>query len=171
MDFAAATGYYAGRKAAAASECYTYESPDREEIEKEKSRLYAPLYVEDGMDWRELNKAISKVMQNYCGGVKNDMLLAQGLELLESYEQEYLPRLSCTNPHELMRAHEVMDILEVCKLIINACLLRKSSSVPLCFERSDYPKLDPKKTIVLLPSGRKRVRFAAGEWQKITMGM
>ena len=97
------------------------------------------------MDWRELNKAISKAMQNYCGGVKNDMLLAQGLELLESYEQEYLPRLSCTNPHELMRAHEVMDILEVCKLIINACLLRKSSSVPLCFERSDYPKLDPEE--------------------------
>ena len=48
-------------------------------------------------------------------------------------------------PHELMRAHEVMDILEVCKLIINACLLRKSSSVPLCFERSDYPKLDPEE--------------------------
>ena len=97
------------------------------------------------MDWRELNKAISKAMQNYCGGVKNDMLLTQGLELLESYEREYVPALSCSNPHELMRAHEVMDILEVCKLIINSCLLRRSSSVPLCFERSDYPQTDPEE--------------------------
>lgn len=141
--FAAATGYYAGRKAAAASEGYLIEAPAPEEIEKEKARLYAPLFVEEGMDWRELNKAISKAMQNYCGGVKNDMLLRQGLELLESYEKEFVPQLSCRNPHELMRAHEVLDILEVSKLILHACLLRKSSSVPLCFERSDYPEKDP----------------------------
>ena len=143
--FAAATGYYAGRKAAAA--CYGLEpaAPDRADVEREKERLYAPLFVEDGMDWRELNKAVSKAMQNYCGGVKNDMLLTQGLELLESYEREYVPALSCSNPHELMRAHEVMDILEVCKLIINSCLLRRSSSVPLCFERSDYPQTDPEE--------------------------
>lgn len=143
--FAAATGYYAGRKAAAASESYQLENGDPEEILREKERLYAPLYVEDGMDWRELNKAICKAMQNYCGGVKNDMLLEQGLELMRQYEREYVPRLSCRNPHELMRAHEVMDILAVCKLILNACLLRKSSSVPLCFERSDYPQLDPEE--------------------------
>ena len=42
-----------------------------------------------------------------------------------------------------MRTHEVLDILEVSKLILNACLLRKSSSAPLCFERSDYPEVDP----------------------------
>lgn len=143
--FAAATGYYAGRKAAAASETLSLEKPEEDEIGREKERLYAPLYVEDGIDWRELNKAISKAMQNYCGGIKNDMLLRQGLELLASYEKDWVPALSCKNPHELMRAHEVMDILEVCKLILNACLLRKSSSAPLCFERSDYPEMDPKE--------------------------
>ena len=143
--FAAATGYYAGRKAAAASEGLELSEPNLQDIEAEKQRLYAPLYVEDGMDWRELNKAISKAMQNYCGGVKNDMLLTQGLALLESYEKDFVPQLSCSNPHELMRAHEVMDILQVCKLIINACLLRKSSSKPLCFERSDYPTVDPEE--------------------------
>ena len=143
--FAAATGYYAGRKAAAACRDLTLEEPDRTDVDREKERLYAPLFVKDGMDWRELNKAVSKAMQNYCGGVKNDMLLTQGLELLESYEREYVPALSCQNPHELMRAHEVTDILEVCRLIIHSCLLRKSSSVPLCFERSDYPQTDPEE--------------------------
>lgn len=143
--FAAATGYYAGRKAAEAAAAIEGDivQPDEADIEAEKQRLYAPLFREDGMDWRELNMAISKAMQNYCGGVKNDMLLLQGLELLEEYEREYVPQIKCRNPHELMRAHEVFDILDVSKLIINACLLRKSSSQPLCFERSDYSETDP----------------------------
>ena len=141
--FAAATGYYAGRKAAAACGGYSLETPERGEIEREKERLYAPLFVEDGLDWRELNKAVAKAMQNYCGGVKNDMLLRQGLELLESYEKDFVPQLVCRNPHELMRTHEVLDILTVSKLILQACMLRRSSSAPLCFARSDYPQTDP----------------------------
>ena len=44
-----------------------------------------------------------------------------------------------------MRTHEVLDILEVSKLILNACLLRKSSSKPLCFQRSDFPETDPER--------------------------
>ena len=122
---------------------YSLETPERGEIEREKERLYAPLFVEDGLDWRELNKAVAKAMQNYCGGVKNDMLLRQGLELLESYEKDFVPQLVCRNPHELMRTHEVLDILTVSKLILQACMLRRSSSAPLCFARSDYPQTDP----------------------------
>ena len=143
--FAAATGYYAGRKAASYAKTVDLQPVSREDVEQEKQRLYAPMYVENGMDWRELNMAIAKAMQNYCGGVKCKDLLEEGLSLLESYEKEAVPALSCANPHELMRAHEVMDILEVCKLIINACLLRESSSAPLCFERSDFPEKDPQK--------------------------
>ena len=145
--FAAATGYYAGRKAAeAAAGMGSFVAPSEADIEAEKKRLYAPLYnmdSDEGMDWRELNMAVSKAMQNYCGGIKNEMLLKQGLELLEEYEREYVPKLACRNPHELMRAHEVLDILEVSKMIINACMLRRSSSQPLCFERNDYPDMDP----------------------------
>lgn len=143
--FAAATGYYAGRKAADYTGSVGHMRPDPEELKKEQERLYAPLYVEDGMDWRELNMAISKAMQNYCGGVKCRELLLEGLDLLESYEREYVPLLAADNPHELMRIHEVLDILEVSKMILNACLLRESSSKPLCFERSDFPQMDPEE--------------------------
>ena len=89
--FAAATGYYAGRKAADSTEGIPEAEPDRLETEAEKKRLYAPLYVEEGMDWRELNMAVSKAMQNYCGGVKCKALLEEGLALLNSYEKEALP--------------------------------------------------------------------------------
>ena len=143
--FACATGYYAGRKAAAYSAGTELLPYDPEQAAREKKRLLAPLSAdpEEGVDWKELNRAISKAMQNYCGGVKCEALLREGLDLLQTFEREIVPRLYARNPHELMRTHEVLDILTVAEMVLHACLLRTSSSVPLCFERSDYPEKDP----------------------------
>ena len=138
---AAATGYYAGRKASEYSGTVGFGEYDIEETNKEMERLYAPLKIEDGIDWKELNMAISKTMQNYCGEIKSQELLEEGFGILEHYERDVVPRISCKNPHELMRAHEVFDILEVSKLIISSCLIRKSSSKALNFQRSDYPEI------------------------------
>ena len=160
--FAASTGYYAGRKAAAAAKNTDFGEIAESDVAKEKERLYAPLSVEDGMDWRELNMAISKAMQNYCGGIKCKDLLLEGLHLLEKYEREDVPTLSCQNPHELMRAHEVMDILTVSKMIIQACLLRESSSKPLCFERSDFPAMDPAKDRHFITIRQENGKIIAG---------
>lgn len=72
-------------------------------------------------------------------------LLEEGIALLDSYVKEALPMVKADNPHELMRAHEVSDILEVAGMILQACLFRESSSKPLCFERSDSTKRDPEE--------------------------
>lgn len=142
---ACATGYYAGRKAAAAAESMDFIQPSEADIQAEMDRLYRPLLNEDGYGWKELNKAISRAMQNYCGGIKCEENLREGLDLLESYRKEIVPNLHCENPHELMRTHEVMDILDVATMILHACLMRESSSAPLCFERSDHPEMDPEQ--------------------------
>jgi len=156
--FACATGYYAGRKAADAAKKTELFDYRREEVEAEKGRLYAPLSVKEGIGWKELNLAISKAMQNYCGGVKCEALLKEGLDLLEHFEKNEVPRLSCHNPHELMRTHEVLDILTVAQMVLHACLLRKASSKPLCFQRSDYPAEESEKErkhIVIRKEGDK----------------
>lgn len=142
--FACATGYYAGRKAADDARTVCLGAVGREEVEAEKKRLYAPLYVnrEEGMGWKELNMAIAKAMQNYCGGVKCEALLREGLDLLQNFEREIVPRLSASNPHELMRIHEVLDILSVAELVLHASMERRASSEPLCFVRSDYPEAE-----------------------------
>ncbi len=143
--FACATGYYAGRKAADHAEETSLRQSDPAALEEEQQRIYAPLLMDKrrGISWKELNSAIAKAMQNYCGGVKCDDLLKEGISLLKQFETEYVPRLYAENPHELMRVHEVMDILTVAQLVLEASLARKGSSVPLCFERSDYPEKDP----------------------------
>jgi len=142
---AAATGYYAGRKAsdyaasAELSECPADQAAD------EKKRLLAPYFNQDrdnSIEWKELNHAIAKCMQYYCGEFKSDVLLDEGLNLLREYEEKSVPRLLCENPHDLMRAHEVLDILDVSKMILEACKMRRSSSTPLCFDRSDSADKD-----------------------------
>lgn len=140
--FACATGYYAGRKASDYAKETEFGEVSRADVEAEKERLYAPLYVskEDGMSWKELNMAISKAMQNYCGGAKCEALLKEGLDLLKQFETEIVPKLTASNPHDLMRIHEVLDILTVSQIVLYACLERKACSVPLCFVRNDYPE-------------------------------
>ncbi len=142
--FACATGYYAGRKAADHAVDVPLPEIDPAAVEAEQQRIYAPLLTdkEQGISWKELNSAIAKAMQNYCGGVKCDDLLKEGISLLQQFETEYVPRLYAENPHELMRVHEVMDILTVAQLVLQASLARKGSSTALCFERSDYPEKD-----------------------------
>lgn len=138
---ACATGHYAGRKAADYARNMDLPAILDDDVEQEKERIYAPLFVpkEKGINWKELNMAISKAMQNYCGAVKCDALLQEGLDLLRQFRTDTVPRLSCSNPHDLMRTHEVLDILDVSELVLEACLSRKASSSPLFFKRSDYP--------------------------------
>ncbi|MGN1343695.1 MAG: FAD-dependent oxidoreductase, partial [Traorella sp.] len=130
---ACSSGHYAGRKAADYALNNEYCNYDKKQIMDEEKRLYAPLYHENGISWKELNLAISKCMQNYCGGIKNDELLKEGRKLLKQYENEIVPNLSCDNPHDLMRIHEVLDILSVAQMVIEACFARKCSTTPLCF--------------------------------------
>ncbi len=143
---ACATGHYAGRKAAVyAKNLSSLPEYSGEDVEEEKKRIYAPLYVDEneGIGWKELNQAISKAMQNYCGAVRCEALLFEGLDLLSRYEKEMVPLLTASNPHDLMRIHEVLDILTVAQIVLHASLARKSSSEPLQFTRSDYPEMDP----------------------------
>ena len=140
---ASATGYYAGRKASAFADDTKLLDCEKIQCKAEKKRLLAPLTNQGAMNWKELNFAIAKCMQNYCAEIKCEELLNEGIDLLNEYTETIVPQLHCENPHDLMRTHEVLDILDVSKMILQACKMRKSSSEPLSFSRSDYPDIDP----------------------------
>ena len=85
--------------------------------------------------------------------------------------RDVVPELVADNPHDLMRTHEVLDILTVAQLVLHACLARKSSSAPLCFTRSDYPEMDPvedrKHIVIHQENGQAVTRNCSAEllWQ------
>ena len=141
---AAATGRYAGRKAAGYALKAAEPAIAREQVDKEKARVCAPIEREDGIGWKELNNAISQVMQVYCcGDIKNEETMKIGLVSLKELQKEDLPRLCAKNPHQLVRALEIPDILTCSQIIMHACLARKAGSSDLSFKRLDYPEMDP----------------------------
>lgn len=141
---AATSGRYAGARAALYARSVAAADPDPEQVAGERARVYAPLAKRaPGPDWKELNAASARVMQNYCADIKNDELLRLAQIWLDDLERNEAPRVGASDPHQLMRVLEVQDILTCSQMIVAACQARKASSAYLHFNRLDYPTLDP----------------------------
>ncbi|MBN1188691.1 MAG: FAD-dependent oxidoreductase [Dehalococcoidales bacterium] len=141
--YAAVTGCYAARKAAAYAEGIAQGIIDPSQVEQERARVYAPLKRRGGIDWKELNAGICRVMQDYCGEIKNDELLKIGLKWIEEIEDGEAQTAFARNPHELGRLHEVFNIVTNARMIFEACRAHKASNADIGFIRADYPAADP----------------------------
>jgi succinate dehydrogenase/fumarate reductase flavoprotein subunit len=142
-SFCAATGRYAGRKAAAYIRELGEPEISREQVEREKARVYAPVRRSSGIEWKEVHAGMARVMQYYCSEFKTDRLLNMGLQGLQKIEDESVPLLLAMDPHKLMRCMEDVSLLKYAQIIVHASLARKASSVPLNFRRIDYQAVDP----------------------------
>ena len=144
-SYAAATGRYAGRKAAALAKKLGQGAVSRAQIDAEKARVLAPAQRGTGIDWKELNFGVNRVMQYFAGEFKNETLLNMALEEIGRIEANAVPQLCAPDPHKLMRSLEDLCIIEYAKIILNAMLERRCSSPKLGFERLDYPETDPEE--------------------------
>jgi len=142
---AASTGRYAGRKASL--EALKAKNPkiNRKQVNREKNRIYGFTKNDrkNNLNWKELNAASARIMQNYCGDLKNEELLKIGLLWIKDIFKNEIPKLYAPDPHKLMRTLEVIDILTCCEMIIHSSLARKASSKFLGFNRLDFPEIDP----------------------------
>jgi succinate dehydrogenase/fumarate reductase flavoprotein subunit len=155
---AATTGRYAGRKAAEYAHDAERPIVTKKQVDDEKACVYAPVKQKNGIEWKELNAAICRVMQNYCSEPKNEELMKIGSLWLKDLEDNEITKAYADNPHKLMRALETINILTCSQMIIHASLARKASSTFLNFLRLDYPLLDPpewhKWVTIKLKNGR-----------------
>jgi succinate dehydrogenase/fumarate reductase flavoprotein subunit len=142
-SYAASTGRYAGRKAAAYVKQTGQGKISKDQIALEKARIYAPIHRTDGIDWKELHAGIARAMQYFCGEFKTELLLNMGLDALKEIEDVHVSRLYALDPHKLMRSIEDLSLLTHGQIVLHASLARKASSRMLNFFRIDYPAIDP----------------------------
>jgi succinate dehydrogenase/fumarate reductase flavoprotein subunit len=140
---AATTGRYAGRKAAGYAHGAKLQPMNRKQIDREKQRVYAPVMRKDGIGWKELRAGLCRIMQDYCGEYKNEETLRMGIRWMDSIFESEASRSYARNPHELCRSLENLTHITVGKIIMQASLARKASSLWLDFKRMDYPEVDP----------------------------
>ncbi len=156
-------GRYAARKAAAYAKTSAEPVVDRQQVEAEKARAYRPIkQSKNGAGWKELNYAIARVMQDYCGKYKNERTLNRGLSLLNEIKENEGAAAYAANPHELGRTLECFSLITLGEMVMHASLERKCSSAYLDFYRLDYPQMDPPEWEKHLPmkqeDGRVTVR-------------
>jgi succinate dehydrogenase/fumarate reductase flavoprotein subunit len=142
-SFAAATGRYAGRKAAAFALEADQAPIEKDQVSIEKARIYAPAKQTAGMDWKELHAGIARTMQYFCSEYKTERLFRIGLDSLRAIEEKWVPTLFAPDPHKLVRGLEDLSMLIHAQIILNASMARKASSKFLGFHRIDFPQMDP----------------------------
>ena len=161
-SYAATTGRYAGRSAAAYARSASSASLDNKQVEAEKARIYAPLkQSKEGMGWKELNAGIARTMQDYCGQFRSETVLELGLGLLDSIRESEAAAAYAANPHELGRLLECFALLTAGEMVMHSSLARKSTCIPLEFRRIDYPEDSPEFNKLLpikLEDGAVKVR-------------
>ncbi|HEY96522.1 MAG TPA: FAD-binding protein [Dehalococcoidia bacterium] len=162
-SWAASTGRYAGRKAAAYASQVDKAPVSRDQITLEKTRIYAPIKRSDGVDWKELHAGISRAMQYFCSDYKNETLLNMGLDALQEIQEVFVPRLYALDPHKLMRSIEDLSMLTHGQIILQASLERKASSRVLNFFRIDYPEIDPPEWNKFMTIKLENNRIVTGE--------
>jgi succinate dehydrogenase/fumarate reductase flavoprotein subunit len=162
-SFAAATGRYAGRKAAAFAREAGAPIVSADQISKEKARVYAPIQRKEGMDWKELHAGVARAMQYFCSEYKTESLFRIGLETLLEIEEKWVPTLHAPDPHKLVRSLEDLSILTHAQIVLHASLARKASSQFLDFHRIDYPRSDPPEWRKFITVKQANGRVQVGE--------
>ncbi len=96
---------------------------------------------ENGPDWEEANIALQQTMLDYVGKVRNENLLKQGLSHLRFIKEQAEQTIMAKNSHELGRALEVLNMLQIGELTFLMALNRKETRG--LHNRPDYPYTDP----------------------------
>ena len=142
-SYCAATGRYAGRKAAAYVKSVEPGAVCRKQIDAEKERVLAPAKRSSGIEWKELHFGLNRVMQYYAGGYRSEHLFDLALEEIKRIEENAVPELYALDPHKLMRCLEDLSMIEHAKLAILTMKERRFTSPALGVQRLDYPNADP----------------------------
>jgi len=134
---------------------------DEVQVESLKEITMAPQHLKDGTEPTELECAIRYACDRYVGVSRAEGRLREGIRRLSSLKRVFLPQLTAPNPHYLMRALEVRNIMDVAQLHMEACLERKEtrgSHIRLDYLDSD-PSLEGKLLFQRLENGQRLMEF------------
>ncbi|MDP2744146.1 MAG: FAD-dependent oxidoreductase [Dehalococcoidia bacterium] len=150
-------GYIAGEKAAEeASRVKTQPPPGREQIAEYREAIFRPLDSRGGLHPTELEDALRQVMHEFVGFERNAEGLRTALERLNGLREKSRD-LTAHNMHELLRANEARNLIEV-SLLIAAGTLRRASTQATPWDTTSYRAADKKQKggfILITASGDK----------------
>ncbi len=126
-SYACSSGWYAGERAAEYCEKHSLADIDKQQLQAEIDRVYAPVKrAEEGdlsnyISWKELWGGSARVMQQCCGDNLTVPIIDLGLTWLDSIKKNEMQHTYARNPHELARVMEDETRITVSEMFLNAC--------------------------------------------------
>jgi succinate dehydrogenase/fumarate reductase flavoprotein subunit len=114
----------------------------REQIEEARQEIYRPLTSGGSYRYQDLENKLRQVMTDYLSISRTDGSLRTGISELEKL-QALMSQVVAGNGHELMRFHELKDMLLLSRAIAVSALARVESRFGLSHFRRDYPDTNP----------------------------
>jgi adenylylsulfate reductase subunit A len=115
-------------------------------IKEEAERVTAPLKRATGVSPQEMEEGLQGLMDRYAGGfsthyVTNEEWLLRARESLRRL-QDQADTLKAQDYHELVSCLEVMDRIDVARVVVEHLLFRRETRWPCSQSRRDYPQRD-----------------------------
>ena len=115
-------------------------------ITREYERVLAPLRRDKGFKPKELEARLQKIMDEYAGGISENYKLQENKllkakKLLKDLSKD-LKETKVDNRHQLLGFHEVVDRVDVAKVLVEHLLYRKETRWRAYQERIEHPNKD-----------------------------
>lgn len=142
---AATMGRIAGECAAAYSTQVAFADSvaDHPTVLERQAFYSAMMEREDGPGWKELNIIVNQLLDDYCPvfQVRSEGKFEAGLGYFQDLRRQCTDAICCSNAHELMRAAEAFDLLDIGEAMILSAQARKETRG--LHHRPDYPFTNP----------------------------
>lgn len=162
---AAVFGWIAGENAStyAKRNDFIISKSIEKQIEKDISPIFDLRNRKVGPDWKETNIALQQIMWDYAGLIRSETLLSAGEHALSRLKEKAKNLMIARNPHELMRALEVLNMIEIGEIIFLTAKERKETRGKHI--RVDYPFTNPlMEKFLLVKRGEKGPII---EWKEV----
>lgn len=135
------------------------------DMTQERMEFFSSLYErESGAPWQEGNWGLQQILTDYAGAgperVRSETLLTAGLKTLGELRELCKAEMKVSNSHELMRAAEVFDLMDVGEAIM-LCARERRETRGLHI-RKDYPFTNPLYNKKLFYIERRNGEYVVG---------
>ena len=134
---------------------------EKAETRKEFDRVYAPLFRYDPKQMYQVppydfETRIQKILEEYAGGASTFFEMNEERLLVARKHLSLLPRqfvhLVARELHDLMLCHEVMNRVDVARVLVEHLIFRKETRWPGYQTRLDYPNRDDRNWLKFVNS-------------------
>ncbi len=116
---------------------------DHAVVNERRAFYSAMMERETGATWKELNIIVNQLMDDYCPvfEVRSERKFRAGVGYFQDLRRQSRDSVKCSNAHELMRACEAFDLLDIGEAVLYSARERKESRGN--HVRPDYPFTNP----------------------------